>query len=1047
MTSPIKQMNCLSPPAAEGGSYARMKLLFGAVCDQPHETHARILGENAATPAEIVRVLAMLELDRSTPHPTLNNASKTTDKAPLWQSSNPVANMLTMMSQPGDINRSGMLLDAWKIADCIGQGGMGVVYRAERSDGQFQQTVAIKFLTGLATTRASARLAAERQMLAALEHPNIARIIDSGTTDLGVPYIVMDYVNGAAINVACRQRQASLRDVAQFMVAVCDAVSYAHQMLRLHCDLKPANIMVDQAGRIKLLDFGIAELITLPVQMAHELSAAQTARTESAASTTRQLRDHAFTPRYSSPEQRAGKPLSTATDIYSLGRVYDELIEGSSTTTRNTPLSRQLRIESMSIADKASAETIEARYRTVADMRADLIRMLQTESVRAVDGGIAYHIGKLIIRRWAMTVALTILVVGGLVFTHSLVRERDRALKAETLAAAELRRAQSAEDSARAERDRAQVSELRAREGAIAAREAREAAIVERDRAVRAERFSLQEQKRALRAELQAQLESANTREARDFLYSLFDGADPTRGGRALVTAADLLAKGRERVRMLPEEQRELKSNMLTVLARIHENIGLIPDARLLYQNVIDIESDPLHGRLAEHANALSKLAILQYNGLMHAAAMESAQQMMTIRRKLYRADSAEMADAQNTLGLVLSGNFKEEEATVQFEASLATRRRLQGDNIEKSEDVAATLHNMGLHFARFGKLQQAEPKYRESLEIKRALFGKRHPKIANTLEQLVSLLTKQQRFAEALTLQHESYLSRVEMHGPHSNQVAIADSEYGSLLQDMGRYAEAEKHYLASLANPVRAAEADGKRAVSYALPANNLATLYEDIGNLTGAEYWYRVSLETRRARLPDDDMTVARALHNLGRLLSSMGRNDEALNLLLKAHSTRLAKVGNMHAETQDTALAIANLYAQQGDLSLAKQWLARADELIVSQRTSRLLAKRRAEALIADADADNANTGSAHAGLKIWESRARIAKEKIGANHVLTLRAILDYAVALSSAGLGDEAVRQVGDIPKETEAKLAPNAPDRARLLRFRSAQVLQPAVR
>lgn len=209
----------------------------------------------------------------------------------------------------------GMRLGAYRILEEIGRGGMGSVCLAERVDGQFEQRVAIKIIKrGMDTALVLQRFRAERQILASFDHPNIARLIDGGTTDDGLPYFVMEHIQGEPIDRYATARQLSLRARLELFLPVCDAVSYAHQRLIVHRDIKPQNILVTTEGTPKLLDFGIAKVLQdAGEQGTHTMSGLQL-----------------LTPEYASPEQVEGRPTTTQSDVYSLGVVLYELLAGRS---------------------------------------------------------------------------------------------------------------------------------------------------------------------------------------------------------------------------------------------------------------------------------------------------------------------------------------------------------------------------------------------------------------------------------------------------------------------------------------------------------------------------------------------------------------------------------------------------------------------------------------------------------------------------------------------------------------------------------------------
>jgi eukaryotic-like serine/threonine-protein kinase len=984
----------MSIEASTATAHERLKALFSHVCEvcdsatldasdaKSIDSIHRALDSLNATDSEREAVLMLLKNDKA--------STVTATSSP----SNPVNAMLNVLTTPQ--LKIGSTLGVWTIDDKIGQGGMGAVYRARRHDGQFQQTVAIKLLAGFATPSAITRLVEERKTLAALEHPNIARLIDGGSTSVGVPYIVMDYVDGLNIAAHCDEKKRTPQDVVALMITVCEAVSYAHQNLILHCDLKPANILVD-VNRSRATD-------------EHAMPA--------------------YTPRYASPEQRSDATLTTATDIYSLGILLAELIDAAQMHAANA---RQFVKEAHAIATRASANNIAARYRSVTEMRADLVRLQSHLPVAAMRGGVWYVGQKLLIRRWPAVIALSALVVGAAVFTARLVSERDRALRAETQAASELNRALAAEDLARAERDRAQVSELRATAREKDAQIARAEAIEGQDRAKRAEQLSRAETMRALRAEAQTQIEATNTRETRDFLLSLFDGADPNLGGSPTLTAQDLLTRGRARIAKLPTEQKELRANLQMSLGRIHENIGLLAEAKAIYRELAESQKLLIPQQQAEsrYADALNRIAIIEQNSGNASLGEAPAREVLKIREQLpvvdARAHALALADAQNTLGLVLTGMNRYAEAATLLNASLVARERYSG---VPSEDVASTFHNIAQNFSRGGKLIEAEKAYRRSLDMKAQLFGQRHPKMLNSLVGLGAVYSNMRRFREAEPLLMEAWRIRVDVHGEKSELVAAASNELGSLLHDMGRYAEAKARYLEAIKNPVRSPDSQGRRSTSYAVSVNNLATLYEETGDLAEAEARYRESIAVRRLWLPEDDLSVVRVQFNLGRLLIKIGNLAEANTLITRAYDIRLKKLGAAHMLTNDSLVSLVECVTQMGDLTRATQLFAKVNPAISAERTLALIALKRTEALLKERTLVQENTKMPSDVLALWQTRSQIAERELGAQHLITLRAKLDYAQALSRAARGTEAQSLAAAIAPTMTAALASDAGER-----------------
>jgi serine/threonine protein kinase len=228
------------------------------------------------------------------------------------------------LSLPGPMpgrSRVGRRIGAYNILEEIGHGGMGEVYRAGRADGQYEKEVAIKLVRGGYDTAAVLeRFRQERQILASLDHPNIARLLDGGTTDEGVPYLVMELIEGTPIDQYCNTHELNVTERLRLFLQVCSAVQYAHQRLVIHRDIKPGNILVTKEGVPKLLDFGIAKILD-PTSGSETTIAGP------------------MTPEYASPEQVRGEPITTATDVYSLGVVLYQLVAGRSPypTTTRTP--------------------------------------------------------------------------------------------------------------------------------------------------------------------------------------------------------------------------------------------------------------------------------------------------------------------------------------------------------------------------------------------------------------------------------------------------------------------------------------------------------------------------------------------------------------------------------------------------------------------------------------------------------------------------------------------------------------------------------------
>jgi tetratricopeptide (TPR) repeat protein len=377
------------------------------------------VGADAALRAEVERLLA----------------ADAADHGPLDR---PLAGQVALPDDALD-PRLGTRVGPYVLRAVLGRGGMGSVYRAERDDGGFEQTVAVKLLHRSGDDSLSRRrFAQERQILVRLQHPHIARFLDGGVGDDGQPWYALELIDGEPITRHVENRAASLRERLALLAQVCDAVQFAHQNLVLHRDLKPANILVDRAGQVKLLDFGIAKLLH------NESEAEPETRTGT--------QGRAYTPDYAAPEQIRGDAVSTATDLYALGVVAFELLTG------RRPFRRGAAAALLALGDEAieSPSRIVARdgdarraavlrgdldtivltclqpdparrYASAAALKRDIERYLAGLPIEARPDSVAYRASKFVQRHRVAVAAAALLVLGLLVTTTVSVHQARRA--------------------------------------------------------------------------------------------------------------------------------------------------------------------------------------------------------------------------------------------------------------------------------------------------------------------------------------------------------------------------------------------------------------------------------------------------------------------------------------------------------------------------------------------------------------------------------------------------------------------------------------------
>ncbi len=605
-------------------------------------------------------------------------------------------------------------LGPYRLLDTLGRGGMGTVYLAVRED-DFEKKVALKVLRReLALPDMIRRFHAERQILARLEHPSIARLLDGGTAEDGRPYLVMEYVDGIAIDEYCARESLGVRERLELFGLVCQGVAYAHQNLVVHRDVKPANILVTADGVPKLLDFGIAELLE-PSEEGHPALTLPSSRP--------------MTPRYASPEQVLGETVTTASDVYALGLLLFELLarklpSGLSTCPANEvrrrvcasqpePPSRlagrQVPRDVDAIVLKALRKVPAERYPSVHQMAMDVGLHLSGWPVHAREGNWLYQVGKLARRRpWAMAAAVLLVVfsIVSTVFWRQAVKERQRA------------------DDERLRADRERIVAVREQE--------------------RAERVS-------------------------SFLKELFHSADPdaARGGR--LTAREILDEGREHFAEGLDNEPELEAVLAGTLGDVYRNLGLYDEAVELLQRSVDLrralypEGDP---RLAV---ALNDLGSVLYYMERYAEAEAHLRESLALRRQLGEEPRA-IARGLNNLASALKQQDKLAEAGELYREALAIREELFGDD---DPMVASTLYSLGALRVASGDPEGAEPLLRRALAIYLATYGERHTRVASVLGTLGRLLHERSDLDEAEDVLRRSLAIRRELLGEDHDQVA----------------------------------------------------------------------------------------------------------------------------------------------------------------------------------------------------------------------------------------------------------------------------------
>ncbi len=891
--------------------FADLKGLFAAVADLPAAGRAARLRQLTPDEELIGEVLALYRAATGTTHLS----------TPIHAA---LASALCRQPAAGDT------VGVWRIEREIGRGGMGSVFLAERSDGHFEQRAAVKLLGGLPHQEALALFTRERQLLATLTHPNIARLLDGGATPEGQPYLVMEYVDGAHIDEHCSREGLDIRAVLALFLTACDAVAFAHRQLIVHCDLKPSNLLIDREGRPVLLDFGIARLTD---QVGADSPLGDTPASSSSPTTP------AFTPRYASPEQRARGPISTASDIYSLGVLLGELLAQASDRAGLSAL--RLR-ELAAIVERAKREDPAERYANVDGLTADIRRFLVQQPVQALAGGPGYAARKLLVRRssWvAMAAAFVLTVVG---FTYRVVVESRRAQTAEQTALEQLDRARDAERRALLERDatrRARAEALSDRDGA---EHARRESDRERDHAREAEKSAVEERNRAAQAE-------AAARQTSEFLVSIFDNSNPT-AESGDIPASKLLARAGARLESELQGQGAAQAEIYSALARVEDNMGNPKEARAYSLRALAIERG--RNRPLVLAEMLVRHAALIEKSFASGEEEPAAREALALRER-YAPETDAHAEALALLASIFSYTGRMKEAERLLEQSLRIRRRIDPAGL----GVAETLDTLGASYLQNRSLDRALTVLQESLRLREALQGTRHPDYLSTLEMYARALIATRRFAEAETALHHAVEERRRLHGNDSDKVAEVLQLLARLYHESGRPDSAMALYREALSIRKRIL---GPESVLYASTLYNIAYASQSLGDDEATVAGAREAIAILKRQFAERNVGVPRMRMTLARSLIDLGRIDEAKEELRQALATRLALLGEGHVDVLSTEVRLAECELRQNDWQGA---LSRLDR-IASREPTLLTAARweyrrlRALAVAAQGDLDGA-----------------------------------------------------------------------------------------
>jgi serine/threonine protein kinase/Tfp pilus assembly protein PilF len=652
----------------------------------------------------------------------------------------------------GSDAKPGRRIGPYRLVRLLAEGGMGAVYLAEREE-DFEQRVALKLVRpGLTRRELIRRFHDERQILARLEHPNIARLLDGGTTEDGAPYFAMELIQGVPIDRYCDQRELPLRQRVELFLAVCSALAVAHQSLVVHRDLKPSNILVDATGTPKLLDFGIALLL-------------DAGDGEADGATSEPAGPRVMTPDYASPEQLRGEAITTASDVYSLALVLSKVLTGHlptrsdpdgtveelramhddktspssarAPTTQRFPAAVRTREKEVSepagrgrgrrreaeapsrrlggdldaILSKALRPDPRERYPSVEQLGADLRRYLDGLPVLAREGTFLYLAGKFVQRHrfGVANAALVLLLAVG--FTVALVRQLHET-----------------------ERSRDQAQSVSS------------------------------------------------------FVIDLFQTAAPDRPAGEDPTVRDLVDLGRARLEGAFEDDPEVRATLSLKLGEVYSKLGDYDQARELLVESVELLRRQHAGAHPDLATALADLAAVHF----HAGDLESAEALfresLGMRRELGRSE--DLIKPMNNLATILMERGEAGEAEAIYRETLALRRAAVAaapDDVGARRNLAINLRSLATALQEQGDLDAAEPLLRESLALRQEIYGPDSPLVATVVLSLGRLEHARGHLAEAEELIARGLTTRVETLGDDHVHTALARRDLAALRLERG--------------------------------------------------------------------------------------------------------------------------------------------------------------------------------------------------------------------------------------------------------------------
>ncbi len=842
---------------------------------------------------------------------------------------------------------TGSRIGPYELGEQLGAGGMGVVFKATRADGQFHKEVAIKFLQWHMTHERYQRFLYEKEILASLDHPNICRLLDAGVAESGQPYFVMEYVQGQ--NLVQFAEKLGLRERLNLFNQICHAVHFAHTNLVVHRDLKPSNILVNEQGEVTLLDFGISKVL----------------KTESADLT--QTHQQVMTPDYASPEQIEGNPISTASDIYGLGLLLFELITGvrpfagasSSNIARlqhailehqpplpssrfepparlSTPSQKRwlvsLREDLDWVCLKALEKKPENRYSSALELADEIHGFLTGAPVTARQHHRWYKTRKFVTRNLTAVIYAGLfmaLLLGASIFhTVKITQQKNKALH-----------------------------------------------------------------------------ESQKSRQFVNYLSGIFRSSSPDNVTNTTLTAKELLDRGTQTLEIELGDQPDLRAEMLMVLGYIYHNLGFFEKSKSLLEESVAFfeQQSDRHEDLISESNLYLSYTYLQLEeydqakGTLAVALdhfkkqepssklvscylefsllswkqnqIEESQAYCLMAAETYErcsdCSNRQLGSIYHRFGLINQIRGELDEALIYFQKALDIADRdmssvLSYSNdlmgiadilVEKDEwsraealvlkamesrltvleenhpDIGQCHHFLGLVYRKQGRWQESDHHYRQALSIRTKAFGDDHHKTTHTKTNYGILLREMGRFEEAEPLYREALSSLIESYGENHWRVAVGYNNLGRLLLDMDRIDEAVSNSTSARTIFINTM-GEGHQNVGITWINSGFAILEQ--GKLVEAQFAFEQAQHILTDALGPDHHRFGLVYLGLARIQMQQSNHAQAMSLLEKSLAITLGKFGPVDHRTAEVEIYLAACLHKLGKADEARSILSKQKE---------------------------------------------------------------------------------------------------------------------